>query len=85
MTMSLRKMIRDPEGEAGDPAVFAGRADLTDEEKLRVLQSWRTDLLEMQHAVEENMASVGRKPGDVSARLAEVMAAIAEIGSHKTR
>jgi hypothetical protein len=77
MNTVLQELIRDPEGQLGEPVKLVERSDLTNREKLVILESWQADLLELQKAAEENMASVNRDPGVTAARLAEVMAAIA--------
>jgi len=49
---------------------------LTLEKKLVVLESWQHDLLEMQHADEENMLGTISKQGQTAEWLAEVTKAI---------
>lgn len=49
---------------------------LTLEKKLLVLESWQTDLLEMQRAEEENMIGTTSKSGQTAKWLAEVTKAI---------
>jgi hypothetical protein len=74
---ALRDMIRYPEGRLREPLELVERPDLTHQEKLAVLQSWQTDLVELQKAAEENMEGTGPLPGGSGARLAQVMEAIA--------
>lgn len=49
---------------------------LTLKKKLVVLESWQTDLLEMQRAEEENMIGTSSKSGQTAKWLAEVTKAI---------
>jgi hypothetical protein len=77
MNTVLQELIRDPESKLGEPVKLVERSDLTTREKLVILESWRADLVELQKAAEENMASVNLDAGVTAARLAEVMAAIA--------
>jgi len=55
-------------------------ASLTDEQKVRLLEDWRLDLLERQRASEENMdASDRRTAGVISEQLRLVTSALTEL------
>jgi hypothetical protein len=50
--------------------------ELTDMEKLKILESWQMDLIELQKAEEENMPGGSEDPGDTARKLEAVTAAI---------
>lgn len=62
----------DPELEFGDPRKLADDPALTTRQKLKILEDWKLDLLELQKAEEENMPSVGAEPEATARKLAEV-------------
>ena len=62
----------DPEHRFGDPRQLAADPAISDAEKLRILESWRLDLVELQRAEEENMPSAGVEPDETAKKLAEV-------------
>ena len=78
MSAKLQQLIRDPDGRFRNPVELLERSDLSDEDKITILQSWQTDLIELQKAVEENMQNATGDSGETAARLAAVTAAIAE-------
>lgn len=51
--------------------------DLSTAEKIKLLEDWRLDLLELQRAAEENMPSATVQPGEVAERLRQVTEALA--------
>lgn len=79
MKRDLDKLIRDPERAFEEPRELIERSDLSTNEKILVLESWQSDLIELQKAVEENMISDNRNPGETAARLAQVTAAITNL------
>jgi hypothetical protein len=76
MIFKRESLIRDPEVAFGDPNQLARRTDLSHEEKLDVLESWRLDLLELQRASEENMSSADSGAGSVAEKLRQVSEAL---------
>jgi len=79
MTRELRKLARYAADRFSDPRDVIDSEDLSDPEKIRLLESWQSDLIQLQKAVEENMPSVDSPPGETAARLAQVTAAIAKL------
>jgi hypothetical protein len=71
--------MRDPELEFGDPKRLADDVLLSAREKLAILVSWQSDLIELLRAEEENMPSVGAAPGTTAKKLSEVTAVIAAV------
>lgn len=69
--------IHDPELEFGDPKSLAMNRDLSLQEKLEILESWRLDLIELQRADDENMQGREAGLGSPAKRLADVSAVIA--------
>lgn len=69
----------DPDEQFTDPAELTERQDLTNEDKIKVLESWQSDLIQLMKAVEENMPGDGSHPGDTAARLAKVTAALTKL------
>lgn len=64
----------------GDPRSIVQDASLTDEQKIRMLEDWRLDLLERQRASEENMDSLDRRSaGDIGEQLRLVTSALTEL------
>lgn len=78
MKTALTELIRCPEGMLGEPSELVERGDLTNKEKIAVLRSWQTDLIELQTAADENMDGAADSATDGTAtRLAQVMSALA--------
>jgi len=72
----LREWVRNPELQFGAPAEILKSIDLTDDEKLKLLSSWKNDLLELQHASEENMRGRDGESSRSADVLGQVLAAI---------
>lgn len=51
------ELTRDPEGMFKEPIHVLESEELTTEDKVRVLENWKLDLMELQRASEENMES----------------------------
>ncbi len=66
----------DPERAYREPRLLVESDELSVRDKLSLLESWRTDLIELQKAAEENMPSANVPPGTTAAKLAEVNTAI---------
>jgi hypothetical protein len=79
MTRQLRKSARYADEHFSDPREVIDSSDLSDPEKIRLLESWQSDLIQLLKAVEENMPSANSQPGETAARLAQVTAAIAKV------
>jgi predicted Ser/Thr protein kinase len=75
----LQRLTRDPEASFDSPREVIERKDLSNREKIVVLESWQADLIETQKAVEENMTSEMLEPGETAAKLAQVIAAIGRV------
>jgi hypothetical protein len=73
----------DPDEEFSDPAELMERQDLSNEDKIKVLESWQSDLVQLLKAVEENMPGGGTAPDDTAARLARVTAALTKLKERK--
>ena len=73
------ELNRDVEKEFIEPKFLIERQDISPEEKLSLLENWRADLLELQHATEENMPSANVRAGGTGHRLAQVAEAIAVV------
>jgi hypothetical protein len=76
---SIERALADPEGTFRDPLFIVGNKALTEAEKIKILLDWRQDLLELQHAGEENMPGK-RGDSDVAARLSAVSNALIALG-----
>lgn len=70
---------RDPETEFNDPRQLVESTSLTATEKLKILESWQMDLIELQKAEEENMSNGSTDTGSTAKKLAEVMEAIVHL------
>jgi hypothetical protein len=55
MKPTMQEWMRNPELHFSSPAEILKSIDLNDVEKLKLLSSWKNDLMELQHASEENM------------------------------
>jgi len=63
-----------------DPRSIFHDGSLTDEQKIRLLEDWRLDLLERQRASEENMDSPDRRSaGVIGEQLRLVTSALTEL------
>ena len=74
---SNKTMTRDPERTIADPKRLVADQQLSIEDKLSLLESWQTDLIELQRATEESMGPANVSPGANAAKLASVTQAIA--------
>ncbi len=72
----LQECVRNPELHFGAPAEILKSIDLTDEDKLTILSSWKNDLVELQHASEENMCGRDDESNRAADILRRVLAAI---------
>lgn len=72
---------RNPEQEFESPMHLVESDELTATEKIKILESWQMDLIELQKAEEENMpgGSEDKDPGDTARKLAAVTAAIESV------
>ena len=73
---SDQTLTHDPEQHFSDPRRVVDDDSLSREAKLKILQSWKIDLLEEFRADEENMGSHNAQAGAVAKRLTEVTKAI---------
>jgi hypothetical protein len=64
--------VRNPEHTFGEPGKLAAAHGLTLREKLEILTNWRADLIEPQHADEENMSSASDDADATGTKLSEV-------------
>lgn len=67
---------RDVERLFEDPAKVADNEELSKADKLKILENWKLDLIELQRANDENMARYGREGGDVAESLRAVSMAL---------
>jgi hypothetical protein len=68
-----------------DPRELIERKNLSDEDKIKVLQDWQSDLIQLQKAVEENMPSISCEPGETAVKLTQVTAAIAKLNERREK
>ena len=66
-----------------DPRELVECEDLSDADKIKVLQDWQSDLIQLEKAVEENMPSINCEPGETAVKLTQVTAAIADLKEHR--
>jgi len=86
MLIKRSQLCRDPETEFGEPRHIVECGDLPPDEKLRLLDTWRADLIELLTAEEENMQSQNVAPSETAEMLMRVCEALAlvrhtEVGS----
>lgn len=62
--------------EFADPAAVVSKSDLSDEDEPAILGDWRTDLLELQAAADENMPVSTPGSGSAAEALSQVMEAL---------
>jgi hypothetical protein len=67
---------RDVERLFEDPAKVVENEELSKADKLKILENWKLDLIELQRANDENMARYGRDGGDVAESLRAVSMAL---------
>ena len=72
-----RNLALDPERTFVEPKRLIADKELSDGDKLALLESWQADLIELQKAAEENMGPANVSPGENAAKLASVTEAIA--------
>ena len=80
MVMKSDELMRSPETAFRDPQRLLENAELSDEQKIRLLMNWRLDLLELDRAAEESMASTN-DTGKVAERLSKVNVALDSLGA----
>ena len=71
----IKNLIKNPSEHFTTPADVLGHADLSNEDKRRILESWQVDEQELAKATEENM---GQSDSNL---LDEVVAALDSIAS----
>jgi hypothetical protein len=69
----------NPEVEYGDPRRLIDDRSLSNSEKLGILENWRSDLVELQVAENENMQNSDPEPGLTAKKLAEVEEVLAVV------
>jgi hypothetical protein len=79
MVMKRNSLLRDTEQKFPEPLDIAESPDLSDAEKIRLLENWQTDLLELLRATEENMPGVANESSDVAEKLRRVHEALAAV------
>jgi hypothetical protein len=72
-----KQLTRNPARVFIEPANVLENAELSVEDKISVLESWRLDLLELQRANDENMARTDGGSDDSGERLREVNESLA--------
>lgn len=72
--LDIEKAIKNPSSIFDDPLDLVKSDELTKEEKIKVLKSWRYDAKQMSVATEENM------PGNNNDILSKVMEALNILG-----
>ncbi len=68
----VEKLYKEPRRVLEDP-------DLTTEDKISVLENWKSDLLQLQRASEESMQSPDARDGSIAERLKRVVEALEEL------
>lgn len=79
MTTDSQTRQDHAERERSDLSALMDRSDISPREKLRRLESWQSDLIQLEKADEENMPRANGKPGETAAMLAAVTAAISTL------
>lgn len=64
----LEEILHDPSARFSDPCEVLCQGRLTRDDKVRVLQQWRYDLVQLQVASEENLTG----DGDGAARIRKI-------------
>lgn len=77
--MDRREIVKDVEKVYTEPRRVLEDRELSTEEKIRVLESWKNDLLELQRASDENMPSTEPEAGSTADRLTQVVEALEEL------
>jgi hypothetical protein len=76
MKPTMQEWMRNPEQHFSSPTEILKSIDLNDVEKLRLLSSWKNDLIELQHASEENMDTATGTSSASADVLGQVLAAM---------
>jgi hypothetical protein len=71
MVMNRDALVRNPQETFKEPNRVVESQDLSDAQKIEVLENWRLDLLELLVATEENMEGISA-PGEVADKLRRV-------------
>jgi hypothetical protein len=77
--MRFRKVLGDVSREFDHPRAILDSADLSDDEKIRLLKEWELDLRGLQVASEENMFDENN-PGATAELLRECRRALTRLG-----
>lgn len=76
-----KEIVKDAEDAYEHPRSVLEDAALSRSDKIRILESWKDDLLQLQRASEENMPSADAGAGDTAERLQEVVEVLDELGA----
>lgn len=68
--------VKDAEKTYGEPRRVLEDASLSTAEKIDVLESWKSDLLQLQRASDENMPGTDVQGGSTADRLKQVVEAL---------
>lgn len=74
--LKRNEIVKDVEKLYQEPRNVLEDADLSDADKLKVLENWKADLVELLTASDENMPSSQADAGSVADRLQGVVEAI---------
>lgn len=80
MVMKRDTLMQNPDREFQDPRRLLEDQELTDKQKVQLLMNWRLDLLELERATEENMASA-KDTGKVAEKMKKVNDALGALGA----
>jgi hypothetical protein len=76
MDLDRDVLVRDAEGTFSEPRMVMENQDLSDAQKLEILENWRLDLLELMVATDENMQGRNADAGVVAEKLRLVTEAL---------
>lgn len=68
--------MANPQRIFGEPRYVVTNEELSDQEKITILENWKLDLMELQTATEENMPGSGTETGGVADELGAVIEAL---------
>ncbi len=70
------RTMTDPKSLFKEPRYVVANQELSDQEKITILENWKLDLIELQKATEENMPGTGTETDAVGDDLRAVIEAL---------
>lgn len=74
--LKINDAMANPQKMFGEPRHVVTNKELSDQDKISILENWKLDLMELQKATEENMPGRGNETGSVADELGAVIEAL---------